>query len=106
MNRKIRSAFCPPGQVEENPILDYVQHIIFAVMDEIVVETRDNGTQTYTSYADLEAAYASEAIHPSELKPAVATAINALIEPVRAHFTNNARAASLLEQVQSFRVTR
>ena len=31
VNVKIKKAYCPPGVVENNPILDYLKHIIFAV---------------------------------------------------------------------------
>mmetsp|Transcript_41789 Transcript_41789/g.69809 ORF Transcript_41789/g.69809 Transcript_41789/m.69809 type:complete len:135 (-) Transcript_41789:549-953(-) len=29
VKKKIRQAYCPPGETKENPILDYCKHIIF-----------------------------------------------------------------------------
>lgn len=41
------------------------------------------GDITFSDYAALEAAFAEEIIHPSDLKPFVTDRINALLEPVR-----------------------
>jgi tyrosyl-tRNA synthetase len=54
----------------------------------------------------LEADYKSEALHPGDLKPAVAKALNEIIEPVRQHFKNDPDAKKLLEQVRSYKITR
>ncbi|KAF2073882.1 hypothetical protein CYY_004806 [Polysphondylium violaceum] len=105
VNTKIKKAFCPPGVVEKNPILDYVKHIIFQKVETFTIPTKE-GDKVYTKYDDLEADYKAEKIHPSELKPQVAKAINAMLQPVRDHFTNNAEAAALLKTVRSYTVTR
>lgn len=44
-------------------------------------------------------------VHPSELKPAVADAINKILQPVRDHFEHG-EAKKLLETVRKFKVTR
>lgn len=41
VRRKIKKAFCPPGVVEKNPILDYSNHIIFGYYGKIEVQTSD-----------------------------------------------------------------
>lgn len=58
--------------------------------------------RTYTSYSDLEAEYISGALHPGDLKPALATAINAMIEPVREHFKTNEDAKKLLATIKRY----
>ena len=60
----------------------------------------------YTDYAALEADYVSSALHPSDLKPALAAALNTILQPVRDHFENNAEAKDLLKKVRSYKVTR
>lgn len=106
VDRKIKSAFCEPGNVEKNPILDYCKYLVFASMGAITINSKAAGPVVYSSYDELHAAFAAGAVHPAELKPAVAAAINTLVEPVRHHFATNAEARDLLRQVQSFRVTR
>jgi len=40
------------------------------------------------------------ALHPADLKPALAKAINKILQPVRDHFNNNSEAKALLETVK------
>jgi tyrosyl-tRNA synthetase len=54
---------------------------------------------------ELEADYINGRIHPSDLKPAVTEAINAILEPVRIHFSSGEPKA-LLEKIKKFKVTR
>jgi tyrosyl-tRNA synthetase len=108
VNRKIKGSFCPEGEVKDNPILDYTKHIIFAKFDTLTV-TRDEangGDSVYTSYEELEAAYVAGAIHPGDLKPAIAKAINEILEPVRQHFKTNQVAKQLLATIKKYKVTR
>ena len=108
VRRKIKKAYGPPGIIEKNPILDYTKHLVFGKFDEFTVErSADNGGNvTYKSFKELEADYASEKLHPGDLKPALAKAINEMIEPVRQHFKNDKNARKLLAQVKKFRITR
>eukprot|EP01133_Synstelium_polycarpum_P017526 gene17526-20915_t len=107
VNLKIKKGYCPPGVIEKNPILDYLKHIIMQKFDSFSIVRSDDkgGNKTYTSYAEIEADYLSTALHPSDLKPAVALAINKILQPVRDHFTNNKEAAALLKTVKSYAVT-
>ncbi|ETO13105.1 tyrosine-tRNA ligase [Reticulomyxa filosa] len=89
VNLKIKQAFCPPGQVEKNPCLDYVKHIVFGKLDTF-----------------LEQDYVAGNLHPQDLKGSLAEAINSFLEPVRQHFKNDENAKQLLAQVKKFRVTK
>ncbi|GAM24761.1 hypothetical protein SAMD00019534_079360 [Acytostelium subglobosum LB1] len=108
VSTKIKKGFCPPGVIEKNPIMDYLKHIIFQKFETFTVLRPDDkgGNKTYTSYAECEADFASNALHPSDLKPAVALAINKILQPVRDHFTNNKEAALLLKTIKGYNVTR
>ncbi|KAN0035886.1 hypothetical protein ACTA71_005179 [Dictyostelium dimigraforme] len=106
VNTKIKKAYCPPGIVEKNPILDYTKNIVFQKLPSLTLNIKDKGDVTYNCYQDLEDDYKAEKIHPSELKPVIAKAINSMLQPVRDHFANNAEAAALLKTVRSYTVTR
>lgn len=108
VNAKIKKAYCPPCIIEKNPIMDYVKHIVFGKVEafEVARKEQDGGPVTYTSYEQLEADYKDGKLHPSDLKKAVAAAINEFIEPVRRHFVQDANAKQLLAAVKAFRVTR
>lgn len=108
VNGKIKKAFCPPQVLEKNPIFDYIKWIIFQSYNEFVIErTADNGgTKVYTSYDECAEDYKSGALHPGDVKAAVAKAINRLIQPVRDHFAKNEDAKKLLNQVRQYKSTR
>ena len=48
---------------------------------QMLIDYKD-GEQKYTDYADLEADYLSSKLHPSDLKPAVTTALNKVRRPI------------------------
>lgn len=113
VNLKIKKAFCPPGQVEKNPVMDYYRHIVFEsaavkAAGQLTVEraAENGGPVTFADYAAFEAAYVDGSLHPKDVKGTLAKTLNALIQPVRAHFENNAEAKELLRKVRSFTVTR
>lgn len=62
--------------------------------------------RTYTDYEDLASEYANGSLHPGDLKPALAKALNTILQPVRDHFENNAEAKALLKQVKAYKVTK
>lgn len=46
MNSKIKKAFCPPaddpGAISQNPIMDWVRHIVFAKNGQFELRRRDS----------------------------------------------------------------
>jgi len=94
VEEKIGGAYCPAGEVEDNGVLEYLEHLVFpilAVDDEpFVVERPEEygGDLTYESYDEVEADFVSGELHPADLKPAVADAISAVIDPVRSRLND------------------
>ena len=73
----------------------------------MVERKEDNGgDREYTDYETLAADYTSGALHPADLKPSLAKAINSILQPVRDHFENDPEAKALLKQVKSYKTTR
>ena len=62
--------------------------------------------RVYTEVEELHQDYESEVLHPSDLKPALSAALNAILQPVREHFERDDAAKQLLKQVKSFKVTK
>lgn len=108
VRRKIKKAYGPPGIIEKNPILDYTKHLVFGKFGQFEVDRKpeNGGKKIYKSYNELEDDYKNELLHPGDLKPALAKAINEMIEPVRQHFKNDKNAKKLLAQVKKLQVTR
>lgn len=108
IKRKINKAYCPEGVVEENPVLEYCKYIIFEKYDSISIERPEKfgGTITVANYKELEEKFENKDIHPMDLKQTVILLLDTLISPVRKHFEEDPQAKALLEQVQSFQITR
>lgn len=108
IKRKIEKAWAPEGEIKENPVLEYCKYILFESFDELRISRPEKfgGNKTYNTYDELEADYASKALHPMDLKNTVIRKLDELLTPVRRHFEENETAKKLLEQVKSFQVTR
>jgi len=97
IRRKIRKAFCPPD-VEFNPVLDWLESLIFN--NDLVLEvnrTAENGGNvSYHTFEDVKNAYASGALHPGDLKNATSEALIKLLAPVREAFENDEAANAII----------
>ena len=91
---KINDAYCPMGETEGNGVLEYVEYLVFPVLDEsgedFVVERPDEygGDLTYETYDELEADFVSEELHPADLKSAAGEYISDVIDPIRERLTD------------------
>jgi tyrosyl-tRNA synthetase len=91
INKKIGSSFCEPKNIKENVALELARLIIFPLHEgkEVTIKRDEKygGNISFKDYAALEASFAEEIIHPSDLKPFVTEKINALLEPIRTALT-------------------
>jgi tyrosyl-tRNA synthetase len=97
---KLRGAFCPPGEVELNPVIDWIEHLCFGLGDtELRVERKpeNGGPVTFASIQEVREAYASGALHPMDAKAGLADRLIDRLEPARKHFSDPERAAALAE---------
>jgi len=90
VKKKLKKAFCEPGNITENGILSFAKHVIFPLSaDEgfLVPRSADYGGDiTFSTYEDLEQAFAKQEIHPGDLKAGVEPCINNLLAPIIKHF--------------------
>lgn len=107
IRRKISKAYCPERVIEENPVMEYAQYLIFPGFAKLKLErpVKFGGDLEIKSFEELKNLYVAGKIHPMDMKAAVAKSINTMIEPVRTHFEKNQKAKALLEEVQSFEIT-
>ncbi|XP_012875971.1 PREDICTED: tyrosine--tRNA ligase, cytoplasmic [Dipodomys ordii] len=92
VKKKLKKAFCEPGNVENNGVLSFIKHVLFSLKSEFVILRDDKwgGNKTYTSYLDLEKDFAAEVVHPGDLKNSVEVALNKLLDPIREKFNTPA----------------
>ncbi|XP_022290160.2 tyrosine--tRNA ligase, cytoplasmic-like [Crassostrea virginica] len=90
LKKKLKKAFCEPGNVKENGVLSFCQHVLFPLRGKngfLVTRKPDfGGDSLYTTYEELERAFAAEKVHPGDLKAAVEGYLNELLEPIRKEF--------------------
>ncbi|HVL48257.1 MAG TPA: tyrosine--tRNA ligase [Candidatus Thermoplasmatota archaeon] len=108
VERKIKNAYCPQKQADENPVLEYMRTMVFERFPTVTVSRPEKfgGDVVYESYASLEAAYVGGHLHPMDLKKTCAEHLNRLLDPVREHFEKDEKARALKAQVESWKVTR
>ncbi|MFH8107475.1 MAG: tyrosine--tRNA ligase [Candidatus Aenigmatarchaeota archaeon] len=108
LKRKILAAYCPPKQVEGNPILEYFKYIIFKSFKEIKIEREEKygGNIEFLSYEELEKSYLSGEIHPLDLKNSAIEYLDRIIAPIREHFEKNKKARELYDFVREQTITR
>uniref|UniRef100_A0A1B0GMG9 Tyrosine--tRNA ligase n=2 Tax=Phlebotomus papatasi TaxID=29031 RepID=A0A1B0GMG9_PHLPP len=91
VKKKLKRAFCEPGNIQDNGLLSFVKHVLFSLFkdDEGFLVKRKpefGGDSTYMKYQELEDAFAKEEVHPGDLKEAVERYINRLLDPIRKIF--------------------
>jgi tyrosyl-tRNA synthetase len=97
---KVRRAFCPPGEVTFNPVLDWIDKLVFRIVGgPLVVErTPSNGGRiVFDTQADVVGAYLDGSLHSMDAKAGLAARLIDLLEPARAHFARPEMRAMLDE---------
>jgi tyrosyl-tRNA synthetase len=93
--RKLKGAHCPAKELEGNPVLDLLRLVVFpriALAGGALHVSRPDkfgGNKAYAAYAEAAADFAAGALHPMDLKAAVADALDQQLQPVRAHFAKH-----------------
>ena len=108
VERKIKKAYCPEKDVDDNPIFDYIKYLIIPRFGKFELKRPEKygGDKVYNTYEEICEDYKKGDLNPGDVKPNVARLINELIEPVRKHFENDPEAKKILQLVNSFKVTR
>ncbi|NP_958473.1 tyrosine--tRNA ligase, cytoplasmic [Danio rerio] len=88
VKKKLKKAFCEPGNVENNGVLSFVKHVLFPLHSEFVIkrDPKFGGDKVYTDFEEVEKDFAAEQIHPGDLKASVELALNKLLDPIRKKF--------------------
>lgn len=100
VKKKLKKAFCEPGNITDNGVLAFSKHVIFSLFKEddafnVPRSAEFGGDVSFSKYEDLEDAFAKQEIHPGDLKNAVEIYINKLLDPIRKEFEANSKLKSL-----------
>ena len=104
VQRKMKKAFCQPGNADDCPPIKLVEEAVLEHGSEkrLVVPRKeeDGGEVHYTDGAALRAAFASGELHPGDLKPAVRDAVDKVLQRVRDAVKASAELAKALKEVE------
>lgn len=101
LKSKVGSAYCPPKEVETNPVLDIARYVLMWEKPlKISRPSKYGGDIVFEKPIELIEAYRAGQIHPLDLKNSVAEGLIGLLEPVRKHFASNRDASELLASLR------
>ena len=88
MTQSIQKAYCPEGIASDNPVLQLIKYIIFAVKPSFIImrDRKFGGDVTYQNYPNLESDFVAKLLHPSDLKSALARELLIIFKRVRVYF--------------------
>ncbi|HRU81312.1 MAG TPA: hypothetical protein P5168_02045, partial [Candidatus Methanomethylicus sp.] len=96
---KLNNAYCPPKEVEGNPIIEIARHILMRDAPLTVARpAKYGGDVSYATSEELICAYREGRLHPMDLKNAVTNGLVSTLAPVRDYFKRVPEAAATMEK--------
>lgn len=88
IRRKIKKAFCPEGEIEFNPIIDWLEYLVFSRENEIVISRKPEhgGNLNINSIDELKKIFKNKELHPDDLKKFMAEYLIKLLKSARERF--------------------
>lgn len=90
VKKKLKKAFCEPGNVQDNGLLCFLKFAIFPILhgSPFIIDRKDanGGPILFENYEKVHEAFSSTQLHPGDLKLGVEGAINKLLDPIRKKF--------------------
>ncbi|XP_051926314.1 tyrosine--tRNA ligase, cytoplasmic [Hippocampus zosterae] len=88
LKKKLKKVFCEPGNIQNNGVLSFVKFVLFPLRGGFSIkrDAKFGGNKVYTAFEEVEQDFATELIHPGDLKASVEEALNELLEPIRKKF--------------------
>jgi len=107
IKRKMKKAFCPEGEAEFNPVLDWCKSLVFPIKGTLHIDRPEKfgGNLDYNNYEDLEKDFIDKKLHPMDLKDGVSEAIIEILEPARKHF-EKPEIKEMLKEMEQLIITR
>ncbi|MFH7903099.1 MAG: tyrosine--tRNA ligase [Candidatus Aenigmatarchaeota archaeon] len=110
IKNKIMKAYCPPKEIELNPVFEIAELIIFPYLiknnREFEIKNLKTGElRKYNSINHFKEEYISGKIHPLDLKNSVSEYLIELLEPARKYFLDGP-GKKYLEELKSLIITR
>ena len=84
----IKKAYCPAGDLDQNPITSTMRYIIFPRYEKVIIKRSEKfgGDLDFESIDKFEKSYTDNKLHPMDVKLAVSEYLIELLEPARKYF--------------------
>mmetsp|Transcript_34451 Transcript_34451/g.77685 ORF Transcript_34451/g.77685 Transcript_34451/m.77685 type:complete len:815 (-) Transcript_34451:61-2505(-) len=104
VGRKLKRAFCEPGNVEHCPPITLVDACVISAGKGLAISRKEEngGDKNYQSTDDLVADFKSGALHPGDLKPSVTKAVDAYMQLIRDRIKANDTAKKAEAELKNF----
>jgi len=104
---KVKGALCPPKATEFNPVLELARYVLFRERREPleIVNRKTGSKRAFSTYRELEDAYAKGGVHPLDLKLTVAEELAKLLKPAYKYFREGS-GQKYLEELREIAITR
>jgi tyrosyl-tRNA synthetase len=85
VGRKMKRAFCEPGNIEHCPPITLTNACVFATGASLAITRKEEngGDKAYSALEELRSDFKSGALHPGDLKPFVTKAVDGFLQAVR-----------------------
>lgn len=93
IKKKINKAYCLPGDIEDNCLLDILAKVVFPILEykgeQFVIERNEKfgGNIQYDNSSHVKSDFANETLHPGDLKLGMICTINKILDPIRSTFS-------------------
>lgn len=85
VKKKLKKAFCEPGNVADCPLLDVLKLLILPLNASFSVTRKEEfgGNKVYTTYQQVVDDFENLSLHPGDLKNSIECAVNQLLGPIQ-----------------------
>src|SRR3989338_2090195 len=91
IKNKMNKAYCPEGDIKENPVMQLCQFTIFPIKNKLKIErpAKFGGDIEFKSYKELEKTFMDKKLNPADLKQAVSNELIGIFKKAREYFEKN-----------------
>lgn len=94
IKKKIFSAYCLEGDIEDNSILIILEKVIFRILENIneqfIIERNEEfgGNISFENIDQVKNVFTTQELHPGDLKNGISSFLTKFLEPIRTKFSN------------------
>ncbi|KAG0443858.1 hypothetical protein HPB47_014452 [Ixodes persulcatus] len=106
VKKKLKKAFCEPGNLEDNGVLAFVKHVLVPLTGTLVIERDEahGGNTVYETYDQLEEDFRNLKLHPGDLKAMVEVFQDPALQKLAAAAYPPAGKAAVVEELSPRRL--